>query len=115
MQLLLHREEILPQSHQEASARKIVAEVCDPSSNHAGSHSNRNDLRTKMPGMKDVSLAKLPPCESVFREKVLRAMWQIKLWVHVPFPELCAALTPYGVNGAEMLEPVMYTEPTTSE
>ena len=37
-----------------------------------------------------VAMSRLPPCEPVFLQHVLRTMWQVKLWVNARTTELIA-------------------------
>jgi hypothetical protein len=43
---------------------QLVARLYDPKGNMKSAHDNLNRLRVKIAKQKDVSLAKLPPCEA---------------------------------------------------
>jgi hypothetical protein len=54
----------------------MYAKENNPKGNMKSAHDNLNRLRVKIAKQKDVSLAKLPPCEASFVQHVLRASLQ---------------------------------------
>ena len=60
----------------------------DSAQKYKSLHGNIYQLRTKMASIKDTPMSRLPPCEAVFQQHVLRVMWQLRLWVNARTPEL---------------------------
>jgi hypothetical protein len=58
-----------------------VARLYDQKGKIKSAHDNLNRLRVKIAKQKDVSLAKLPPCEVSFVQHVLRASLQTYIWM----------------------------------
>jgi hypothetical protein len=62
-------------------ARKVVAKLYDPKAKYNSCHTNLNKLRVRLATSKDCSLARIPPSKSAFRQHVLRASIQTKMWM----------------------------------
>jgi hypothetical protein len=62
-------------------SRNFVARLYDQKRKMKSAHDNLNRLRVKIAKQKDVSLAKLPPCEASFVQHVLRASLQTYTWM----------------------------------
>ena len=62
-------------------SRNFVARLYDQKGKMKSAHDNLNRLRVKIAKQKDVSLAKLPPCEASFVQHVLRASLQTYIWI----------------------------------
>jgi hypothetical protein len=62
-------------------ARKVVAKLYDPKAKHKSCHTNLNKLRVRLATSKDCSLARISPSESAFKQHVLRASIQTKMWM----------------------------------
>ena len=58
---------------------RFVARLYDQKS-FAFSHHNINKLRVKLATGRDASLVRLPPSEAAFRQHILRASFQTKVW-----------------------------------
>ena len=89
----------------------------DSSQKYKSLHGDLNQLRTKIASTKDISMSRLPPCEAVFREHVLRVMWQARIWVNARTPELVNG-SPFEFgwkNKDGKIEPIMYKGKTTAE
>ena len=99
------------------SARRFVSLLYDTKSKLKETHKDLNLMRTKLASKKDVSLAKLPPCEDSFAEHVKRASWQTRLWVnsHLSSPELGDPTSWGWQRQNEELLPTYYTGIMASE
>ena len=64
------------------AARKLMSSLYDPKGREKQHHWSLNSLRVRLAKIKSVSLAKLPPSESSFKEHVKRASWQTKIWMN---------------------------------
>jgi hypothetical protein len=62
-------------------ARKVVAKLYDPKAKYNSCHTNLNKLLVRLATSKDCFLARIPPSESAFKQHVLRASIQTKLWM----------------------------------
>jgi hypothetical protein len=62
-------------------------------------HDNLNRLRVKIAKQKDVSLAKLPPCEASFVQHVLRVSLQTYIWMKsdTAFKSANSSMLSFGV------------------
>ena len=63
-----------------AVGRKFVARLYDPKARFTCDHGDLNKLRSRIAQQKDASLVKLPPCEAIFRQHVLRVLLQVYIW-----------------------------------
>ncbi len=79
-------------------------------------HDNLNRLRVKIAKQKDVSLAKLPPCEASFVQDVLRASLQTYIWMKsdTAQPPEKSALD-FGWEDQNGLSPVYFVGQTSSD
>ena len=101
----------------EDAARALVSLWYDSAQKYKSLHGNLNQLRTKMASIRDIPMSRLPPCEAVFRQHVLRVMWQLRLWVNARTPELVNG-SPFDFGWEKKdgnIEPVMYEGQTTAE
>jgi hypothetical protein len=62
-------------------ARNVVAKLYDPKAKYKSCHINLNKLRVRLATSKDCSLVRIPPSESAFKQHVLRASIQTKMFV----------------------------------
>ena len=62
-------------------ARKLVSKLYDPKGKYKSSHHDLNKLRVRLATSKDCSLVRLPPSEASFKQHVLRASIQTKIWM----------------------------------
>jgi hypothetical protein len=63
------------------ASRKLVSNLYDQKGKSKKCHSDLNKLRFKLSTSKDCSLVRLPPCESLFLQHVLRSILQTKIWM----------------------------------
>ncbi|KAK3085631.1 hypothetical protein FSP39_006444 [Pinctada imbricata] len=99
------------------SARKLVSLLYDPKEKFKICHFNLNKLRVKLATTKDSALVRLPPCESSFKQHVLRASFQAKTWMksHVAKPSHGSPLEYGWKKGHAGLEPVLFTGMMSSD
>ena len=64
----------------------IVCLLYDSTELHKSLHNNLHEFRTKLSTVKNLPLCKLPPCEAVLRQHILRVIWQNKLWINARNP-----------------------------
>jgi hypothetical protein len=97
-------------------SRNFVARLYDQKGKMKSAHDNLNRLRVKIAKQKDVSLAKLPPCEASFVQHVLRASLQTYIWMKsdtVQQPEKSAL--DFGWEDQNGLSPVYFVGQTSSD
>ena len=82
-------------------ARKVVAKLYDPKAKYKSCHTNRNKLRVRLATSKDFSLVRIPPSESAFKQHVLRASIQTKMWMTSHQAKLPVA-SPYDYVGKKV-------------
>ena len=98
------------------ASRQLVAALYD--SKYTSLHSDLNRLRTKLANVKESQLSRLPPPESAFKQHVLRAMWQAKVWVNALFTNPTNDCSPFDYGWQETaagIQPIMYQGPTVTE
>ena len=61
--------------------KKSCAKLYDPKAKYKSCHTNLNKLRVRLATSKDCSLVRIPPSESAFKQHVLRASIQTKMFV----------------------------------
>ena len=89
----------------------------DNSQKYKSVHGDLNKLRTKIASNKDTPMSRLPPCEAVFQQHVLRVMWQVRIWINARTPDLVSG-SPFELGWHKkegIIEPVMYEGKTASE
>ena len=99
------------------ASRILVSLWYDSIQKYKSEHVDLNLLRTKIASIKDTPLSRLPPCEEVFMQLVLRVMWQLRLWINACMPH-CVSGSPFEFGWQiinEKLEPVMYNCQTAAE
>lgn len=96
------------------AARHLVVRLYSPRLRKLDS---LDELRVKLASQKNISLAKLPPCERSFKEHVKRAAWQTKLWTrsHIPKPDIGSPLEHGWTNDNDNLQPKFFEGPMASE
>lgn len=97
-------------------SRNFVARLYDQKGKMKSAHDNLNRLRVKIAKQKDVSLAKLPPCEASFVQHVLRASLQTYIWMKsdTAQPPEKSALD-FGWEDQNGLSPVYFVGQTSSD
>jgi hypothetical protein len=97
-------------------SRNFVARLYDQKGKMKSAHDNLNRLRVKIAKQKDVSLAKLPPCEASFVQHVLRASLQTYIWMKsdTAQPPEKSALD-FGWEDQNGLSPVYFVTQTSSD
>jgi hypothetical protein len=97
-------------------SRNCVARLYDQKGKMKSAHDNLNRLRVKISKQKDVSLAKLPPCEASFVQHVLRASRQTYIWMKsdTAQPPEKSALD-FGWEDQNGLSPVYFVTQTSSD
>ena len=63
-------------------ARPYFSQLYDSKRQFVKYHGSLNKLRTAMSAKKEISLAKLPPCEDAFKFHMKRAAYQCKIWIN---------------------------------
>lgn len=99
------------------AARIFVSTLYDTTGKYEPLHGDLNRLRTKLASTKDMAMCRLPPCEPVFYQHVLRVMWQVRQWVNARNPELISGSPfEYGWKITEdEIEPIMFEGITAAE
>ncbi|CAG2233318.1 unnamed protein product [Mytilus edulis] len=64
-----------------SASRKLVARLYDPKGKYKSCQNNLNKLRVRLATSKDSALVRLPPSEASFKQHVLRACIQAKVWM----------------------------------
>jgi hypothetical protein len=97
-------------------SRNFVARLYDQKGKMKSARDNLNRLRVKIAKQKDVSLAKLPPCEASFVQDVLRASLQTYIWMKsdTAQPPEKSALD-FGLEDQNGLSPVYLVGQTSSD
>ena len=93
----------------------VLCLLYDPMSKLINTHSSLNDMRVKL--SKDKDLACIPPCEDSFKQHVLRAIYQAKIWqnAHIPYPDL-GNPEEYGWEQRDgYLQPIIFTDQSAPE
>lgn len=76
-----------------------------------------NKLRVRLAKTKDTALAKLPPCEDTFAQKVLRDMFQTKRWMraHEAKPDIGSPFDHAWKKEGDRMVPVYFLGKTAAE
>ena len=99
------------------ASRTLISLWYDSIQKYESLHDDLNLLRTKIASSKDTPLSRLPQCEEVFMQHVLRVMWQVRLWINACTPN-CVSGSPFEFGWHMIdnkIEPIMYNCQTAAE
>lgn len=93
------------------AASKLVTRL------YKGKADSIDALRYQQAKKRDISLAKLPPCEAVLKQHVKRAMWQTRVWMssHIAMPSLGSPVDFGWTRAGDCLNPLYFEGPTAAE
>lgn len=99
------------------ASRKLVARLYDPKGKYKSCQNNLNKLRVRLATSKDSALVRLPPSEASFKQHVLRACIQAKVWMtsHEAKPHIGSPYDFGWQKGSNGPMPILFTGMMSSD